>query len=110
MPKYINADELIKFLQTTRKNLPYDSKDFFTRDEMLLNFEQMINVIPAADVQEVKHAKWKLVSTYRDEEGYLNDIFRCSNCHIPFDENTRYCPNCGAKMQPDENKEEFNNA
>ena len=70
----------------------------------------VLAIIPHVGVQEVKHAKWKLVSTYRDEEGYLNDIFRCSNCHIPFDENTRYCPNCGAKMQPDENKEEFNNA
>ena len=97
MPKYINADELIKFLQTTRKNLPYDSKDFFTRDEMLLNFEQMINIMPTADVQQVKHAEWKI-----NCDGYYP---YCSNCkQEPHGrEMSQYCPHCGCRMDGDEN-------
>lgn len=97
MPKYINADELIKFLQTTRKNLPKDSKDFFTRDEMLLNFEQMINIMPTADVQEVKHAEWKI-----NCDGYYP---YCSNCkqEPPGGKMSQYCPHCGCIMDGDEN-------
>lgn len=64
---------------------------------------QYIEIIPAADVAEVKHGKW---------EGKQLDNFKkyqvaCSNCgwigienydsyNDPSDFN--YCPNCGAKM------------
>ena len=99
--KFIDAE---KFKNAIKEN------KLMAREAATRRILEMLEKQPHADVQEVKHAKWPLVSTYRDEEGYLNDIFRCSNCHIPFDENTRYCPCCGAKMQPDENKEEFNNA
>ena len=102
MPKYINADELIKFLQTTRKNLPKDSKDFFTRDEMLLNFEQMINIMPTADVQEVKHGHWIKTEDFTMIEQYAVYEYECSKCgahaHYGID---NYCYHCGAKMDGD---------
>lgn len=66
---------------------------------------KVLNEIQGADVQEVKYADWI----------EANGVFRCSNCGYSF-ENEGYqhffnfCPCCGAKMQPDENKEEFNNA
>ena len=57
MKKYINADRLSKQISDTRLNLPHDSKDFFTRDFMLLNFQQTIDLEPAADVVEVVRCK-----------------------------------------------------
>ena len=51
-----------------------------------------------AECQPVVHAKWVLVRKYRDEDGYINEIFRCSNCEIPRDAEFSYCPSCGAKM------------
>lgn len=51
--KYISTSALIAFVSKVRKNLPKDSKDFFTRDEMLLNFQQYVELQPAADVEPV---------------------------------------------------------
>ena len=59
---------------------------------------EMLNNETLAEFQPVVHAKWVLVRKYRDEDGYINEIFRCSNCEIPRDAEFSYCPSCGAKM------------
>ena len=51
--EYIERGALSKFVRDMRKRLPKDSKDFFTRDEMLLNFQQYVDAQPAADVEPV---------------------------------------------------------
>lgn len=96
--KYIDADKLSKLISETRFNLPHDSKDFFTRDCMLLNFQQTIDLEPAADVAEVVHGKW-----LEDDYGY----FRCSECGSEQDTpeyTTPFCPLCGAKMDAEQEK------
>lgn len=60
--------------------------------------EKLLNNETLAEFQPVVHAKWVLVRKYRDEDGYINEIFRCSNCEIPRDAEFSYCPSCGAKM------------
>lgn len=62
-----------------------------------LAFCQMIDLMPTADVVEVKHGEW----TY-DEQ---NECFVCSECGLSALNNYRglsvdseYCPHCGAKM------------
>ena len=57
MAEYINKKDLIDFIKDTRQRLPHDSKDFFTRDNMLLNFEQIVSQMPTADVVEVVRCK-----------------------------------------------------
>lgn len=50
----------------------------------------LVEAVPAADVQEVRHGRW-------ENDGHT---LACSNCHtinirgIAWD----YCPNCGARM------------
>ena len=61
MAEYINKKDLIDFIKDTRQRLPHDSKDFFTRDNMLLNSEQIVNQTPTADVAKVRHGKWEVV-------------------------------------------------
>ena len=63
--------------------------------------EKLLKSETLAEFQPVIHAKWVLVRKYRDEDGYINEIFRCSNCEIPRDEEFSYCPSCGAKMDGD---------
>ncbi len=63
--EYIERGALIAFVSKVRKNLPKDSKDFFTRDEMLLNFQQYVDWQPAADVEPV----------VRDVSGLIDVIF-----------------------------------
>ena len=58
--------------------------------------DDRMDEIPAADVVEVRYARW-------DRVDYGNGLYNyhCSLCrHIPR-ENIRsnYCPNCGAKME-----------
>ena len=60
--------------------------------------EKLLKSETLAEFQPVIHARWVLVRKYRDEDGYINEIFRCSNCEIPRDEEFSYCPSCGAKM------------
>lgn len=67
------------------------------------NVAKMIELLPAADVAEVKHGKWIEVQ----KENIWNDIvpvLECSACG-KYTVGTReimtksnYCPNCGAKM------------
>lgn len=55
--EYIERGALIAFVREVRKKLPKESKDFFTRDEMLLNFQQYLEFQKAADVAEVVRCK-----------------------------------------------------
>jgi hypothetical protein len=56
--EYIERGALIAFVREVRKKLPKDSKDFFTRDEMLLNFQQYLESQKAADVEPVVRGEW----------------------------------------------------
>ncbi len=55
--------------------------------------------IPAADVEPVKHGKWKL--------GKSGCMYFCSNCdlwvHPREAEAWKYYPNCGSRMDGEEN-------
>lgn len=62
---------------------------------------EMVNVIPSADVVEVKHGKWIEYPHFNFEGSYSGANYKCSNCHFDdiYDlEDMNYCPNCGAKM------------
>jgi hypothetical protein len=103
--EYIERGALIAFVREVRKKLPKDSKDFFTRDEMLLNFQQYLESQKAADVEPVVRGEWlNFVGDYVTAECSV-----CGECYDPSDYNDKehfdmfkqlykYCPNCGAKM------------
>jgi hypothetical protein len=103
--EYIERGALIAFVREVRKKLPKDSKDFFTRDEMLLNFQQYLELQKAADVEPVVRGEWlNFVGDYVTAECSV-----CGECYDPSDYNDKehfdmfkqlykYCPNCGAKM------------
>lgn len=63
--------------------------------------KKAIKSIPAADVRPVVKAVWKHVQWVVDEEwqegGYW--ISRCSNCLMPYNTETPFCPHCGADMR-----------
>ena len=81
MIKYINADRLIRRLENrTYKAVP--------------NFIKMINEQEAADVQEVRHGRWKCVSIGR----YACSLCGCEPWYEGSINTMHYCPNCGAKM------------
>lgn len=82
MPRYIDAEK-IKYTEYINGDVTV-SKD-------------LVEKIPTADVQKVKHAK-NLCEDYPS-------LFECSLCRWCDDDTTtgstsvyNYCPNCGAKM------------
>ena len=61
----------------------------------------------SADVAPVVHGKWK------HDENVFDDEWSCSSCHkawtfidgtTPEENNVKYCPNCGAKMDLEEDE------
>ncbi len=108
MAEYIDREAMAKFISQVRMRLPHESKDFFTRDEMLLNFEQYIRITPPADVAPVKHGKW---IWNPDGMDWGLGAWECSECACRNNNlgmnskmnplmfsGSKYCPNCGAKM------------
>lgn len=96
MSDYIDRKELIKHI----KDLPTWWGDgsgvyAFYPVEVMLSIESA----PAADVQAVKHGKWKLC--YEDWRMQIAGD-ECSACGFQHYgtciSHYHYCPNCGAKM------------
>lgn len=82
MAEYISRDEVMqKFLNR--------GDGYIT----MLTMRDMINEIPAADVQPVKHGRWTRID---DEYGH---DYVCSECNDKNDRKSHYCPNCGARME-----------
>ena len=62
----------------------------------------LIDTIPAADVAEVRHGRW--INTNKEVE----QMCKCSECGYPisyFWSRTPYCPNCGARMDKEDEHE-----
>ena len=66
--------------------------------------EELIDNAPAADVAEVRHGRWE----WNNDDEFF---YSCSNCGHKAYGNTNeivsglyaYCPNCGAKMEGEQN-------
>lgn len=52
-----------------------------------------IELLPAADVEPVRHGRWITVGV-----NYYTRISQCTNCCAKYDFRSKYCPNCGARM------------
>ena len=85
------ADYIKRTLALDVINHANDCDCFKNYDGYSMAFD-MIDEMPRADVQKVKHGKWVICS-----DGYYP---YCSNCNNepPSKELTEFCPRCGAKM------------
>lgn len=86
-----------KVLETARGGC---HSDFGRSMADLTSLREVLEDTPTADVEEVRHGKWK-------KEQFLADVcgeFRCSLCGFTYCEADpeypphKYCPYCGAKM------------
>lgn len=101
--EYIDREEFYNIEKLLKTSL-------VEKDKVVLNIvEQVlfdINAIPKADVEPVKHAKWKeyIGSTYVKTDEFGEPIYRdakyycCSRCSRKTVIRECYCPSCGAKM------------
>ena len=81
MAEYIEREALVKRLK---------------KEECDCEWLWTILCVPASDVEPVKHGHWI--------ECNYGLTFECSECKYPTEYNlTDYCPNCGAKMDGENN-------
>lgn len=55
-----------------------------------------LDAVPAADVRPVVHGKWEPI--YISEDGGRSTYFLHRQCGCEVEEESNYCPNCGAQM------------
>ena len=96
MSRYIDADKIKAYLHR---------EDFYTPDERWKpesEFANIVDAVPTADVEEVRHGEWKAkehISTSGRNRKIHYATFRCSECKKwNGTHRQNYCPNCGAKM------------
>jgi hypothetical protein len=80
---------------------PYEENDFSQQMDVIL---AIVDAQPTADVVEVRHGIWEKFST---ASGIVSRV-RCSVCAgtqpLTF-ESMPYCPNCGARMDKEDEHE-----
>ena len=66
------------------------------------DFNAIIDLIPPADVAPVRRGKWiheKIESAESSIGFFLSATCECSLCHTFVQQESNYCPSCGAKME-----------
>lgn len=71
-----------------------------TNDAMAL-----IDTIPAADVAEVRHGRWNVVEALSDDIQTAGECNICGENINWFGKLPNYCPNCGARMDKEDEHE-----
>lgn len=101
MAEYIDREEIKEWIAAWLKEYKYWHPYSKGKNIPTAVMFDMLTIIPAADVQPVKHGKWADEGFYAD--GSAKHAFHCSNCghHIIEwkDDTSNYCPHCGAKMR-----------
>ena len=92
MPRYIDAEKVIEIAESNKAVLQSLGD--------IVDIREIVNDVPTADVQTVKHGKWILDEDSSSEE---EKCYRCSNCKAILEEdykwhNHNYCYNCGTRM------------
>lgn len=93
MKEYIERDKLLE----VRKQaiFVYENANILKVEAIRGGLKPLLDAIvdvPTTDVREVVHAKWIKM------HGNLSMFFKCSKCGACNEFGTRYCPDCGAKM------------
>ena len=59
---------------------------------------EMLDHFPTVDAVPVRHGKWIHEVRYTIDSLHSYQQYRCSECGMTYITNTKYCPNCGARM------------
>lgn len=93
MAEYIEREAMLYKVITDDPNDKYKAVLISDVKKMVRN---LVNSVPPADVAPAVHGEWEI---YREPE-WPEWAMRlmCSECGLKTSQKSRYCPNCGAKM------------
>lgn len=99
MTDTIDRDELLRELTKRRAEKEHDRNlgSGFYKQGYLEGFDDAIKAVdsvPSADVEPVRKGTWKIIDPFDDHE-----VVKCSECGYVMEQETLYCPHCGAKME-----------
>ena len=89
MDEYIKREEAIKIAESYK---PQNGSSFCRNRGIADYIAEDISMIPSADVAPVRHGRW--IASH-------DEFCSCSICKYPVYvewNQTKYCPNCGARM------------
>lgn len=66
------------------------------------DFDEKLESMPTVDAVPARHGKWIHEVRYTIDSLHSYQQYRCSECDMTYITNTKYCPNCGARMVEDE--------
>lgn len=66
------------------------------------DFDEKLKSMPTVDAVPARHGKWIHEVRYTIDSLHSYQQYRCSECGMTYITNTKYCPNCGARMVEDE--------
>lgn len=99
MARLIDADELIEEL------IKCESSIYPITSELILGVKSgyrkaivQVEHAPTIEAEQVRHGEWIEHKSAEIDNGYLISNHECSECHEWFKNETKRCPECGAKM------------
>lgn len=107
MKKYIDADVLYEKIHNIGGCDAEPDTWAEVWDEVIDECLNLLESMPAADVQEVRHGKWIDTEPKYNYENHCAAHYQCSECGrrtgIKQTRTYKYCPRCGARMDGEEN-------
>ena len=103
--EYISREEAIDKMRSLKSRFRAKNDWDSGYDTAIAEAFEHIKRVPVADVQPVKHGKWKHVAGMNSKCSVCSHYFPVTEFDSrPFDIN--FCPQCGAKMEGDDDNDE----
>ena len=99
--RLIDANKLIRWIETNKANTnPLEHNTRATYAECIT----MVNSMETIDAEPVRHGRWETKVYTTESDGWITEYREevCSECGEGQIGISNYCPNCGAKMDLEE--------
>ena len=96
MERYCKDCEKRKGMKRGKRRMIYEIGEAPCRACYVDDVKMELDEAPTIDAESVRCGKWKHIEEYK---GAGFGFLKCSVCGNPLWFTTKYCPNCGAKME-----------